>query len=99
VLTAADAVATAADSVQTGLDRIATAADRVQTGLDAATASAAATALSATSTTTLTPSLAEKVVTTQAGNHSTQELTSCWCPPATQPCGCTGRSQVTPAPR
>ena len=62
-----NAIATANDRVQTGLDVIATAADRVQTGLDATTASAAATALSGTSTTTLTPTLAEKVVTTQSG--------------------------------
>ncbi len=61
-----NAIDTAADRVQTGLDAIDTAADRVQTGLDATTATNAATALTGTSATTLTPSLAEKIVATQA---------------------------------
>jgi len=79
--TALDVIATAADVVSTGTDaatataqagNAATSAGNAATSESNAAASeavalAAATALTGTSTTNLTPSLAEKIVTTQAG--------------------------------
>lgn len=67
LLADADATATAADATATAADRVQTGLDRTAASNSASDAAAYAAKLTGTSTTSLTPSLAEKVVTTQAG--------------------------------